>query len=218
MNVESLSRLKNINTQNFLFCNFLTQNGHLLKTLLNNPIFLLFPKFLESFFSRESDSTFTNVVRPSVCLFVIKTLNSLKSSSFIILHHSSSFFIHLSFILRLLSFSACFQFIDVSTFNLLFTCSKNVCPTCFCQNITYILLGACTLCNSGGDCVTGRKSIWNSAGKSDQRIETYLRIKNPEMFSLLKVCFKNLFTPEGENSVDDYHFLHPLKSYMLHYK
>ena len=62
------------------------------------------------------------------CLFVCqlsKTLNSLKSSSFII--HSSSFIIlhssliflhHSTFILRLLSFSACFNELFVSICNL----------------------------------------------------------------------------------------------------
>ena len=62
-------------------------------------------------FSCESDSTIANV-RPFVCLFVIKTPNSLKSSSFIIqpssfFIHPSSFYIHPSFILQLLNFSAC---------------------------------------------------------------------------------------------------------------
>ena len=76
------------------------------------------------------------------------------------------------------------------------------------------------MCNSGGDCVTGRKSIWNaSANKSyDERIETYLRNKHPEIFSLLKLCFKNLFKPDVKDVADDDHFLTPLKSYMLHYK
>ena len=48
-----------------------------------------------NFFSRESNSTNTNV-RPSVCLSVrhkSKPPNSLNLSSFIILHHPSSFFI-----------------------------------------------------------------------------------------------------------------------------
>ena len=55
-------------------------------------------------FSRKSDSTFNNVC-PFICPSVhlsSKPLNSLKSSSF---SHPSSFFIHLSFILRLVSFS-----------------------------------------------------------------------------------------------------------------
>ena len=63
-------------------------------------------------FSCKSNSTFTNVCL-LLSLSVTKTLNSIKSSSFIlhhssfILHHPSSFFIHPSFISRLLSFSAC---------------------------------------------------------------------------------------------------------------
>ena len=69
-------------------------------------------------FSRESDSTFTNVrplVRSSVSktpqhhpsLFVIHPSSFFIHPSFI-LHHSSSILIHPSFISQLLSFSACF--------------------------------------------------------------------------------------------------------------
>ena len=68
-------------------------------------------------FSCKSDNRKCLFVRPSISLKA-KPFNSLKSSSFIIhhhpssfiiiLHHSSSFFIHPSFISRLLSFSACF--------------------------------------------------------------------------------------------------------------
>ena len=80
-------------------------------------------KMTLSFFSRESNSTITNVhllVCPSVCLSA-NPLNSLKSSSFIIqpssffihpsftIHHSSSFYINPFFILQLLIFSACCQ-------------------------------------------------------------------------------------------------------------
>ena len=78
--------------------------------------------------------------------------------------------------------------------------------------------GACSLCSSGGDCVTGRKSIWNVS--PDEKIETYLRTKNPNMFSLFKLAFKQLFNHDGNSHGvdDDDHFLHQLKSFMLHYK
>ena len=74
---------------------------------------------LVKIFSRESNSTFTNVC-PFVRLSVRKqnpstawnhhlsSLNLHPSASFIILHSSFKFFIHPSFISRLLSFSACF--------------------------------------------------------------------------------------------------------------
>ena len=73
----------------------------------------LYTRLLFSIFSRESNSTITNV-RSSVslfaCLSLCKTPQQLEN---IILHHSSFiilhlFFIHPSFISRLLSFSACF--------------------------------------------------------------------------------------------------------------
>ena len=73
----------------------------------NTPSLNLLKDYVQ-IFSRESDSTITNV-HPSVYLSS-KPLCSLKSSSFIILHSSfiypSSFFIHPSFISRLLSFTA----------------------------------------------------------------------------------------------------------------
>jgi len=63
----------------------------------------------------ESDSTITNVcsfVRSFVRLSVCKTPPQLE---IIILHHPSSFFIHPFFISRLLSFSACFNFLSKIT-------------------------------------------------------------------------------------------------------
>ena len=69
-------------------------------------------------FSHKSDSTIINVC-PFVCSFVCLSVlkqnfqtalsQSLHPSSFIIHHSSFTFFIHPSFISRLLSFSACFQ-------------------------------------------------------------------------------------------------------------
>ena len=76
-NLEMLSHLKNV-TKNIKLVVKLTKWG---------PPFLRFCNI----FSRESDSTFTNVIYPFVCLSS-KPLNSLKSSSFIL--HPSSFFIY----------------------------------------------------------------------------------------------------------------------------
>ena len=102
VNVESLLRLKILNGA----CSLGFQGFFDFDPCLRNHTLI---------FSRESDSTITNV-----CPFVrssAKPLNSLKSSSFII--HPSSFIIfhssiiilhHSSFIIsRLLSFSACFS-------------------------------------------------------------------------------------------------------------
>ena len=75
---------------------------------------------------RRRDSTITNVRLP-ISLSVIKTLNSAKSSFFIIhpssffshpssfFSHNSSFFIHPFFILQLLSFSACLHLFPIYT-------------------------------------------------------------------------------------------------------
>ena len=52
-------------------------------------------------------------------------------------------------------------------------------------------LGPCSLCLSGGDCITGRSTIWNkSKGKT---IESTLRKEHPHIFKLLQYALQILF-------------------------
>ena len=96
-------------------------------------------------FSRESDSTFTNVrssVRkqnPSTAWnHHLSSFNLHPSASFIILHSSFTFFIHPSFILRLLSFTACYLSFLYQNYKIYILPIQFLCNT-FLHLILYIL-------------------------------------------------------------------------------
>merc|ERR1712242_642645 len=73
-------------------------------------------------------------------------------------------------------------------------------------------LGGCSLCDDGGDCVTGRKTVLR--GNKDQSVETFLKNQNQEIFFLLNYALRKVM---GITLNSSQNFQTTIKTFVLHY-